>query len=452
MAGVGKTTLAVHAAHRLADRYTDGQLFVDLQAHTAGQRPVPPSDALHALLRQLGIVADRIPLGERERSALWRAELVSRSVLVVLDNAADAEQVRPLLPGATESLILITSRRRLTDLDGAHALSLDVLPAPDAMVLFTSVVGERARDEYAAVGDVLRLCGHLPLAVRIASARLHHRPQWTIAYLADRLRDERRRLAELATAERGVAAAFTLSYQHLPPSQQRMFRLLGLHPGRDVDPYAAAALADVDPADAEADLEQLLDAHMLIQHEPGRYTFHDLLREHARATGAEIDEGQQRHKALNRLLDHYLYTAATAIDVLYPDSKHRRPKVPWSGRAFGAGQAARGWTPNGRTSPLPARSRPSTTGRRTPRAWQPPCTGISTTTFMTPTPASSTWRGWRADCVPAITRRSPEPWPTSAGCRSAAAAIPTRWPTSNTPSSMPSPPATTPPKLGRSTA
>lgn len=278
-------------------------------------------------------------MGERERSALWRAELVNRSVLVVLDNAADAEQVRPLLPGATESLILITSRRRLTDLDGAHALSLDVLPAPDAMALFTSVVGERARDEYAAVGDVLRLCGHLPLAVRIASARLHHRPQWTLAYLADRLRDERRRLAELATAERGVAAAFTLSYQHLPPSQQRMFRLLGLHPGRDVDPYAAAALADVDPADAEADLEQLLDAHMLTQHEPGRYTFHDLLREHARATGAERDEGQQRHKALSRLLDHYLYTAATAIDVLYPDSKHRRPNVPRSGRAFGAGQA-----------------------------------------------------------------------------------------------------------------
>jgi hypothetical protein len=216
MADAGKTTLAVHAAHRFADRYADGQLFVDLRTHTAGQAPVTASDALHALLRQLGIPADHIPLGEPERSALWRAELARRSVLVVLDNAADAEHVRPLLPGATQSLILITSRHRLTDLDGAHALSLDVLPASDAITLFTSVVGERARNEYAASGDVLRLCGHLPLAVRIAAARLHHRSQWTVAYLADRLRDERRRLAELATAERGVAAALlcpTSSYR-----------------------------------------------------------------------------------------------------------------------------------------------------------------------------------------------------------------------------------------------
>jgi DNA-binding SARP family transcriptional activator/tetratricopeptide (TPR) repeat protein len=339
MAGVGKTTLAVHAAHRLADRYPDGRLFVDLQAHTAGQAPVTPSAALHALLRQLGTPADHIPLGERERSALWRAELAHRSALVVLDNAADAGHVRPLLPSTTQSLILITSRRRLTDLDGAHALSLDVLPAPDAVTLFTSIVGERARDEYAAVGQVLRLCGHLPLAVRIAAARLHHRPQWTVAYLADRLHAQRRRLAELATGERGVAAAFALSYERLPPSQQRMFRLLGRHPGRDVDPYAAAALADVDPADAEQDLEQLLDSHMLTQHEPGRYTLHDLLREHARATGAARDDAQQRQQALTRLLNHYLHTTAAAIDVLYPDSKHRRPDVTRSDRVFSTGQA-----------------------------------------------------------------------------------------------------------------
>ncbi|WP_290864523.1 AfsR/SARP family transcriptional regulator [Hamadaea sp.] len=334
MAGVGKTTLVVHAAHRFADRYAEGQLFVDLRAHTAGQAMMTASDALHVLLRQLGLPADHIPLGETERAALWRTELANRSVLVVLDNAADAEHVRPLLPGATRSLLLITSRRRLTDLDGAYALSLDVLPASDAITLFSSVVGDRARNEYAAAGDVLRLCGHLPLAVRIAAARLHHRPQWTVAYLADRLRDERRRLAELATGERGVAAAFNLSYQQLPPSQQRMFRLLGLHPGRDVETHAAAALADVDPTDAEADLEHLLDSHMLTQHEPGRYTFHDLLREHARATGAATDDETDRQMALTRLFDFYLHTAAAAIDVLYPDSKHRRPEVPRSERRF----------------------------------------------------------------------------------------------------------------------
>jgi DNA-binding SARP family transcriptional activator/tetratricopeptide (TPR) repeat protein len=328
MAGVGKTTIAVHAAHRLADRYPDGQLFADLRAYTAGQPPISPAEALNTLLRQVGVPADQIPPDETDRSALWRAELARRSVLIVLDNAADAEHVRLLLPGATASLMLITSRRRLTDLDGAHTLSVDVLPATDAVALFTSIVGDRAQAEYAAVADVLRLCGHLPLAVRIAAARLHHRPQWTVAYLADRLRDERRRLTELATAERGVATAFMLSYQQLPSRQQKLFRLLGLHPGRDFDAYAAAALAELDAGDTETDLEQLLDTHVLAQHEPGRYTFHDLLREHARATGSAEDDDQMRHAALTRLVDHYLRTAAAVIDVVYPDTKHRRPQVP----------------------------------------------------------------------------------------------------------------------------
>jgi DNA-binding SARP family transcriptional activator/tetratricopeptide (TPR) repeat protein len=328
MAGVGKTALAVHAAHRLADRYPDGQLFVDLRAHTAGQPPVDAATALHTLLRQLGVAPDHIPPSESDRSARWRAELARRSVLVVLDNAADTDHVRPLLPGVTDSLVLITSRRRLVDLDSAHTLSIDVLPTPDAVALFTSIVGDRARASYAAVGEVLRMCGFLPLAVRIAAARLHHRPRWTVEHLADRLRDERRRLTELATAERGVAAAFTLSYQHLPPRQQRLFRLLGLLPGRDVDAHAAAALADAPADDTDADLEHLLDAHMLAQHEPARYTFHDLLREHARATCAAQDTDDTRHAALTRLLDYYLRTAATAIDVLYPDTRHRRPPVP----------------------------------------------------------------------------------------------------------------------------
>lgn len=324
MAGIGKTAFAVHTAHRLADRFPDGQLFIDLQAHTAGQLPVAPAVALEILLRQLGLPAQRIPASVTERAALWRAELADRRVLAVLDNAADTEHVRPLLPGATSSLFLITSRRRLTGLDGAHIVSMEALPAGDAVELFNQIVGERALAEPIAVLDVLQLCGFLPLAVRIAAARLHHRGQWTVSYLARRLMGQRRRLTELSTAERGVAAAFTLSYEHLDPDQQRMFRLLGLHPGRDIDASAAAALADVPLEDAETLLEDLLDAHMLLQLEPGRYTFHDLLREHAR----ELAAADTRHEAVTRLLDHYRDTALVAVLELYPYIAHRLPAVP----------------------------------------------------------------------------------------------------------------------------
>ncbi|MBG0827390.1 tetratricopeptide repeat protein [Planomonospora sp. ID67723] len=324
MAGIGKTTLAVHTAHRLAELYPDGRLFVDLRAHTVGQPPLDPIAALEILLRQIGVPADRIPADLAGRSALWRTELTGRRVLLILDNAADAEHVRHLLPGTPGSLTLITSRRRLTDLDGARALSMDVFPAADAIAMFGGIVGERAGKEPLAVLDVLQLCGFLPLAVRIAAARLHHRSQWTVEYLAGRLRVERRRLAELSTGERGVAAAFTLSYQQLAPDGQRMFRLLGVHAGRDFDPYAAAALAGTDVYEAEELLEELLDAHMLLQREPGRYTFHDLLRDHARALAAP-DEASD---ALSRLSEHYLRTAIMAMDQLFPYSRHLRPSAP----------------------------------------------------------------------------------------------------------------------------
>ncbi|MEO3790556.1 BTAD domain-containing putative transcriptional regulator [Nonomuraea sp. B10E15] len=327
MAGIGKTALAIHAAHALAGRYPDGQLFVDLQAHTAGHEPIEAGAALETLSRQLGVPAERIPSSVAARAALWRAELAQRRVVIVLDNAADTDHVKPLLPGASDSLVLVTSRRRLVDLDGARTLSMDVLPAKDGVRLFTSIVGVRATAEPSAVLDVLQLCGFLPLAVRIAAARLHHRPRWTAGYLAGRLRDERRRLAELSTPDRGVAAAFTLSYRHLDAERQRMFRMLGLHPGRDVDVHAAAALAGVPADHAETLLEDLLDAHVLAQYEPGRYTFHDLLREHARATVSAEETVEARHDALTRLLDHYLRTAAAAIAALYPFGGLRRPSL-----------------------------------------------------------------------------------------------------------------------------
>jgi tetratricopeptide (TPR) repeat protein len=333
MPGIGKSALAVHAAHRLAEtgRHPAGLLFVDLQAHTAGHEPVGAGAALDTLLRQLGVPAERIPASVTARAALWRAELAGRSAVIVLDNAAGTEHVRALLPGASASLVLITSRRRLVDLDGAHAISMDVLQARAGTALFASIVGERARAEPGAVLDVLQLCGFLPLAVRIAAARLRHRPRWRVEHLAARLRDERRRLAELSTSDRSVGAAFTLSYEHLDAGQQRMFRLLGVHPGRDIDAHAAGALTGAHAADAEDLLEDLLDANVLVQYVPGRYTFHDLLREHARALAAAEETAEARDAALTRLLDHYRGTAAAAIDLLYPFGKLRRPAVPETG-------------------------------------------------------------------------------------------------------------------------
>ncbi|MBW6433536.1 tetratricopeptide repeat protein [Actinoplanes hulinensis] len=307
MAGVGKTTLAIRAAHRLAGRFPGGQLFADMSGHTA-------SAVLEVLLRQLGLT--EIPPTEAGRCALWRAELAARRVLVVLDNATDGGHVRPLLPGSSESLLLITSRRRLVDIDGARALSMEVLPPGDALALFAGIVGERAAAEPTAVTEVLGLCGHLPLAIRLAAARLQHRPRWSVSYLAGRLR-----LADLATPERSVAAAFTVSYEQLDPAEQRMFRLLGPAPVRDVEPHAAAALAGLPVPEAEDLLESLLDANLLIQREPGRYTMHDLLREHARSFPEE--DG-----AVMRLLVHYLHRSRSAVRQMFPANVGDRPGLP----------------------------------------------------------------------------------------------------------------------------
>lgn len=306
MAGVGKTTLAIRLAHRLADRFPDGHLFIDLQGHTPGHEAMDPAAALDVLLRAIGVPGERIPGPVAERAALWRSELSGRRVLILLDNAATAAQVRPLIPGAAGVLAVVTSRRRIADLDGATTLSLDVLPAWDALTLFTAIVGEeRCAAEPTAVGEVLGLCGHLPLAIRIAAARLRARPAWSVEYLATRLADQQHRLAELSAGERSVAAAFALSYQHLTPAHQGIFRLLGLHPGTSVDARLAAAMATVDPRDAEALLEDLLDAHLLRQPEPGRYRFHDLLRRYAHQTALEADSEAARRTAVARVIDYY---------------------------------------------------------------------------------------------------------------------------------------------------
>jgi DNA-binding SARP family transcriptional activator/tetratricopeptide (TPR) repeat protein len=321
MAGVGKTTLTVHAAHRLTARYPDAQLFIDLHGHTPSQQPVTPMAALDTLLRAVGVAGEEIPTDLDARAARWRAELAARQVLVVLDNAADAAQVRPLLPGTTRSLAMITSRRRLVDLETAHVMSLDVLPERDAIAVFTGVVGrDRTAAEPAAVHEVVRRCGYLPLAIHIAAARLRSRPAWTVRHLADRLRQANSPLAELSAGDRSVAVAFTLSYQHLDAARQRMFRLLGVHPGQNIDTEAAAALAAVDPGEAGRLLESLVDDHLLQEPAAGRYRLHDLVRQHARAVAMSDESDTARRDALRRVIDFYLHTAYRASRLL--DQQH----------------------------------------------------------------------------------------------------------------------------------
>ncbi|WP_188317068.1 AfsR/SARP family transcriptional regulator [Solihabitans fulvus] len=319
MAGVGKTTLAVHLAHRLTPRYPDGQLFVDLHAHTPGRPPLAPAAALGKLLRAAGVPGDQIPEDVEDRAVLWRATLAERRALVVLDNAVDSAQVRPLLPGARGCLVLVTSRRRLAGLAGALLLSLPALPHDDAVALFEHVVCDaRPAAEAAAVAEVLALCGRLPLAIRIAATRLRHRPSWTIARFAARLRGQRRRLPELHGEDSSVTAAFDLSYQHLDADQRRLFRLLGLHPGADIDLHAAAALAGLSLCHAEDLLEDLVDAHLLQQPAAGRYCLHELLRIYAADRCGGEDADADRRAALTGLLDHYLRVAEVAAALLAP--------------------------------------------------------------------------------------------------------------------------------------
>ncbi|MFC3455089.1 AfsR/SARP family transcriptional regulator [Amycolatopsis speibonae] len=294
MAGVGKTSLAVHAAHRLAADFPDGQLFLDLHGHSPAREPLTPEAALEALLGQLDIPASRLPGGVDRRAELWRTRTAGRSLLVVLDNAASAGQVRPLLPGSATVALVVTGRRRLAAVDGAASISLEVLPDEQAGALFAAASGRPD-------SGVAALCGNLPLAIRIAAARLQNRPQWTVQTLAERLGSEHDRLAELKVAGRDLAAAFALSYRELDAAQQRMFRLLGRNPGADIGVPAAAALAGTGEHEAESLLEDLLDAHLLRQPALGRYSFHDLIAEHAR--NAARDE--ESVPAVGRLLDHY---------------------------------------------------------------------------------------------------------------------------------------------------
>ena len=312
MAGIGKTTLAVHAAHRLAERFPDGQIFLPLHAHTPGQRPVDPADALASLLLTAGIGARAIPAGLDARARCWRDYLAGKKVLLVLDDATGHEQVAPLLPGAAGSLALITSRRRLVALEDAAVISLDTMPPDEAAVLLARLAGRPdLGPSDAGVREITRLCGYLPLAIGMLARQLHHHPAWTTAGLAGELAAAQDRLELIHAENLSVATAFGLSYQDLTAGQRRLFRRLGLHAGPDIDAYAAAALDDTGLSTAGRHLEALYGQHLLTEPAPGRYRLHDLLRQHARALAA-ADDVAARDAATGRLLDYYLHTALAA--------------------------------------------------------------------------------------------------------------------------------------------
>ena len=325
--GIGKSVLAVHVAHRAGPRFPDGQIYLNLRG--SGAQPVAPGEALARFLRDLGTDPAAVPADPAERAARYRSLLAGRQLLILLDDARDAAQVRPLLPGTPGCAVLVTSRNSLPDLESAQLLDLDVLTGADALAMFTRIVGQaRAAAEPAAAGEVLTACGGLPLAIRIAAARLNARPGWSTASLAARLGDARHRLDELQAGDLAVRASFMVSYAHVRPAAglggeppDRAFRILGLAEGPDVSLPAAAALVGVPADDAEQALELLVDAHLLQSAVPGRYRFHDLLRVYASERAQAEEDQADRDQAIRRMLSWYLHTAAAAARLVYPHGR-----------------------------------------------------------------------------------------------------------------------------------
>jgi DNA-binding SARP family transcriptional activator/tetratricopeptide (TPR) repeat protein len=349
-AGVGKTTLAVHWAHRVADRFPDGQLYVNLRGFAPEGRPVTAAEALRGLLRAMGVLLAQIPESLDAQAALYRSMLAGKRMLVLIDNAADAGQVRPLLPGGTGCAVLVTSRSQLTGLvavEGAHPLGLAVMSETEACELLVGRLGaQRVMAEPAAATELAGLCAGLPLALSIAAARAAVRPGFTLSALAAELRSDEGRLDALGSQDAGgsVREVLSWSYRQLSGPAARMFRLLGVHQGPEISAPAAASLAGLTVPQARRALAELTSAHLVAESTPDRFGFHDLLRAYASelATGGADAE---RGPAVRRVLDHYLITANTASPVLYPA---RDPLV--------LGVAGPGTTPERMTSRAQARA------------------------------------------------------------------------------------------------
>ncbi|WP_234018196.1 MULTISPECIES: BTAD domain-containing putative transcriptional regulator [unclassified Streptomyces] len=348
MAGVGKTALAVATAHLLADRYPDGQLYIDLHGHSPAQTPLSARAALATLLRLLGAPAFSIPAELEGRTALWRTMLAERRVVIVLDDATGPEQVGPLLPSGSPSLTIIASRRHLTGIPQALSVPLDVLPEEDAITLFRGFAGEERTRDTAQTARIVQLCGYLPLAIELVAHRFRARTSWTMGILTERLARDPRRLAEIHSAdqEQEMARAFALSYRTLTAQQRLAFRRLGLHPGPEFAAEAAAALLGQPLRITERLLEGLLACSLLREPVPDRYRYHDLLREYAYDLSLAEDSEQERREAVERLADFYATTAALADRVAYP--RRMRPAAAAShpqtpATPFPGSLAARAW-------------------------------------------------------------------------------------------------------------
>jgi DNA-binding SARP family transcriptional activator len=331
-AGVGKTALAVHWAYQVADRFPDGQLHVNLRGYDPDQ-PVTAADALAGFLRALGVDGQDIPAGEEERAARYRSLLAGRRMLIVLDNAADVAQVRPLLPGSSGCAVVVTSRDALAGLvarEGAARVELDLLPPADAVGLLRELIGSRASAEPGAAAELAALCCRLPLALRVAAELAAARPAARLRDLVAELSDRQRRLDLLDAGgdpRTAVRAVLSWSYQHLDAAAARAFRLAGLHPGPDLEAHAVAALAGTTLEQARQVMDVLARAHLIQPAADGRSGMHDLLRGYARELAASCDGAQEQRAALTRLFDYYLCATAAAMNVLFPAEAHRRPRV-----------------------------------------------------------------------------------------------------------------------------
>ncbi len=323
-AGIGKTTLAVHWAHRIAARFPDGQLYVNLRGFDPAASVLDPATAIRSFLDAFGIPAQQIPADLDTQASLYRSTLAGKRVLVLLDNARDVEQIRPLLPGSPGCLVLITSRNRLTPLvaaEGAHPLTLDLLSPAGARELLVGRLGaDRIAAEPQAVDDIVARCAGLPLALAVAAARAATQHSFSLAAIAAQLRDAAGHLDALrgGDAATDIRAVFSWSYRTLSPNAARLFRLLGLHPGPELTAPAAASLAGIPIRPARLLLAELVDAHLLTERIPGRYTFHDLLRAYATEQAHDLDDEHTRRAALNRILDHYVHAAHAATALLGP--------------------------------------------------------------------------------------------------------------------------------------
>jgi DNA-binding SARP family transcriptional activator len=314
--GIGKTSLAIHLAHQLADAYPDGQLYVDLQGFDPEQSVLQPAEALQGFLNALGVPDAGIPASHHARSGLYRSVLAGRRILVVLDNARSVEQVRPLLPGSPGCLVLVTSRNRLTGLataHGAHLMTLDVLSPEDARAFLISRIGAvRTAADPAALTEIVDRCGRLPLALALVAGRALSHPDHSVTAIAGELRDARGSLDGFSDMGDDIRGIFSWSYRMLGPRAARMFRLLSLHPGPDITIPATASLAGVPPGEARLLVGELIRTGLLAEHAPGRFTTHDLIRAYAQELVESHETDEAREQAFGRLVDHYRQPAYAA--------------------------------------------------------------------------------------------------------------------------------------------